>query len=44
MLDEFKKVFLKEKKGFKVKKEAYLESSRTSVMELFEKIVNGYRG
>ena len=42
MLDEFKNIFLKEKKGFKVKTEAYWESSRTSVMELFEKLVNGY--
>ena len=33
MLDESKKYF-KEKKGFKVKVEPYLESSRTFVMEL----------
>ena len=43
MLDEINKYF-KEKKGFKVKIEVYFESSRTSVMELLLKIVNGYRG
>ena len=35
MLDEFKEVFIKERKGFKVKIEAYLESSPTFVMENF---------
>ena len=43
MLNKFKKYF-KERKGFKVKVEAYLESSRTSVWSFFVKITNGYRG
>ena len=34
MVDELKKSISK-KKGFRVKVDAYLESSRTSVMELF---------
>ena len=35
MLDELKKKYFKETKGFKVKAEAYLESSRTPMVEVF---------
>ena len=34
MFDELKKLFSRNRKGFKVKLEAYLKSSRTSPMEL----------
>ena len=35
MLHELKKIYFKEREGFKVNAEMYLESSRTYVMELF---------
>ena len=35
MLHELKKIYFKEREGFKVNAEVYLEFSRTYVMELF---------